>query len=64
VQRDQVRASLAKLPDEQRLAIQGVYYQGNTFAEVADVMGVPTGTVKSRVRLGLAKLQRLLAPMR
>lgn len=64
VQRDQVRASLAKLPDEQRLAIQGVYYQGNTFAEVADVMGVPTGTVKSRVRLGLVKLQRLLAPMR
>jgi len=63
VQRDQIRTSLAQLPAEQRLAIQGVYYHGNTFAEVADKMGIPTGTVKSRVRLGLAKRRHLLAPM-
>jgi RNA polymerase sigma-70 factor (ECF subfamily) len=60
VQRDVIAAGLAQLPDEQRVVIERRYYYGNTCAEIAQMMGVPTGTVKSRVRLGLRKLRRLL----
>jgi RNA polymerase sigma-70 factor (ECF subfamily) len=60
VQRDAIRAALAQLPDEQRIAVDLLYFRGHTFSEIAELTGVAAGTAKSRVRLGLAKLKLLL----
>jgi RNA polymerase sigma-70 factor (ECF subfamily) len=60
VQREQIRAAMQQLPGEQRQAIELSYFGGRTFSEIAGMIGVPAGTVKSRVRLGLGKLKLLL----
>lgn len=56
-----VRAAVARLPDEQRQAIELAYYGGLTCTDVARVCGIPDGTAKSRIRLGLGRLARELA---
>jgi RNA polymerase sigma-70 factor (ECF subfamily) len=53
-------AVLAQLPDEQRAAIGLAYYEGQTYTQVARTLGIPEGTAKSRLRLGLARLRTLL----
>ena len=58
--RDEVRSALAKLPAEQRQSIELAYFGGLTYPEIAEKLGLPLGTVKSRLRLGLQKLQGLL----
>jgi RNA polymerase sigma-70 factor (ECF subfamily) len=58
--RDTVDAALAGLPDAQREAIQLAYFEGLTQVEIADRTGAPLGTVKSRVRLGLLQMRRML----
>ncbi|HUZ02523.1 MAG TPA: sigma-70 family RNA polymerase sigma factor [Thermomicrobiaceae bacterium] len=60
IQRDQVRAAVAALPPEQRLVVELAYFEGLTHVEIADRTGTPLGTVKSRLRLGLKKLQETL----
>jgi RNA polymerase sigma-70 factor (ECF subfamily) len=60
LQREQLRAALQRLPKEQRLTIDLAYFNGNTLVEIAEMMNVPVGTVKSRVRLGLEKMRSLL----
>jgi RNA polymerase sigma-70 factor (ECF subfamily) len=52
------RAAVRRLPDEQRQAIGLSYWAGLSAQELATVEGIPLGTAKSRVRLGLAKLHR------
>lgn len=61
---ESVQQALAALPEEQRLALELAYFQGLTHQEIAERTGWPLGTVKSRLRLGLAKLADLLAPLR
>jgi RNA polymerase sigma-70 factor (ECF subfamily) len=60
VRQAEIRAALASLPDEQREALELSYFSADTFAEIAEMVGVPAGTVKSRVRLALVKLRGLV----
>ena len=52
----EVRVALRRLPFEQASALGLAYFGGLTQAEIAQRLGVPVGTVKSRVRLGLRRL--------
>jgi RNA polymerase sigma-70 factor (ECF subfamily) len=58
--RDEIRAALAAVPDDQRRAIELAYYEGLTHVEIAEALECPLGTVKSRLRLGLEKMRTAL----
>jgi len=60
--RQTVGSALATLPDAQREALELAYWGGLSQSEIADRLGVPLGTVKSRVRLALVALRRQLGP--
>ncbi|HEX6508749.1 MAG TPA: sigma-70 family RNA polymerase sigma factor [Chloroflexota bacterium] len=55
-----VRLALQHLPDEQRETIELAYFKGYTHTQIAELMEVPLGTVKGRMRIGLHKLRSLL----
>ena len=58
-----VRGAMADLPAEQCKVIELAYFGGFTHTEIADMLGVPIGTVKGRMRLGLAKLRTQFEPL-
>ena len=58
--RDAVRKALEELPSNQRQAIELAYFGDLTRAEIAEQLGEPLGTIKTRLRLGLFKLRDLL----
>src|SRR5262249_17986605 len=55
-QREQVRAAVSRLPELLRQAVLLVYFQGLKYQDAADVLGIPVGTVKSRLHAALTKL--------
>jgi RNA polymerase sigma-70 factor, ECF subfamily len=57
-----VRVAIGRLPEEQRRAIELAFWHGMTHPEVAAALGIPEGTVKSRLRLAQAKLRDWLGP--
>ncbi|MEW6751580.1 MAG: sigma-70 family RNA polymerase sigma factor [Candidatus Latescibacterota bacterium] len=57
--RDRVRQALQRIPPEQRAVIIMKEYQGMRFQEIAAVLGIPLGTVKSRMYYGLGALRRI-----
>ncbi len=58
---ERVRAAIAALPEEQRVAITVAFLEGRTHAEIARDLGVPLGTIHGRVRLGLRRMRAYLA---
>ncbi len=58
---EHVRAEVERLPPDQREAIELAYFGGRTYREVADELGIPEGTAKSRMRLGLRRIADALA---
>ena len=57
---DAVRRALAKIPANQREAIEMAFFQGKTHAEISAELGEPLGTAKTRIRLGMRKLRSIL----
>ena len=55
-----IRLALQALPEAQRRTIELAYFGGYTHVELAELMGVPLGTVKGRMRIGLQKMRRAL----
>jgi RNA polymerase sigma-70 factor (ECF subfamily) len=62
-ERERVQAALAQLPDTQREALELAYFGGFTQAELADRLGQPLGTIKSRMFSGLRRLAELLGDL-
>jgi RNA polymerase sigma-70 factor (ECF subfamily) len=58
---ERVRAAVDTLPADQREAIQLAYFGGKTYREVGVLLGIPEGTAKSRMRLGLQRIAEALA---
>jgi RNA polymerase sigma-70 factor (ECF subfamily) len=56
-QRDQIRQALRTLPEEQLKILELAYYSGYTHAEIAEMLDIPLGTVKGRMRLGMKKIK-------
>ncbi len=52
-----VRRAMATLPEDQRQALQLAFFDGLTHVDIAERMGVPLGTIKTRIRLGLLKIR-------
>ena len=57
---EQLRKALAKLPEQQRMMIEKAYYGDLSHSEIAEMTGLPLGTIKSRIRLGLERLRHEL----
>jgi RNA polymerase sigma-70 factor (ECF subfamily) len=56
-QRDQIREALNTLPSEQLKILELAYFSGYTHVEISNLLGLPLGTVKGRMRLGLKKIR-------
>ena len=61
IESERVRTAVETLPGEQRRAIEMAFFEGLTHREIAERDGLPLGTVKGRLRLGLKRLSGLLA---
>src|SRR5438445_179959 len=57
---ERVRLAVDELPADQQVAIRLAYFGGKTYRQVADVLGIPEGTAKSRLRMGLRRMAEAL----
>ncbi len=61
---DAVAAALDQLPEDQRLALSLVSIEGKTYAEAADILEVPVGTIMSRIARARKNLLQHYSPQR
>lgn len=59
-QQARVRAAVAQLPDDQQEALALAYFKGYTHRQIAEALGQPLGTIKTRIRLAMQKLRQML----
>jgi RNA polymerase sigma-70 factor (ECF subfamily) len=57
---DQVARALGELPEEERRVIELAYFEGHSYVQVAQLLGQPEGTVKSRIRNGMRRMRAVL----
>ncbi|MCH8893091.1 MAG: sigma-70 family RNA polymerase sigma factor [Chloroflexi bacterium] len=55
-----LKRCLEQIPEDQRIAIELAYFEGYTQREISELKGIPLGTVKGRIRIGMAKLRKIL----
>jgi RNA polymerase sigma-70 factor, ECF subfamily len=55
-----VHRAIAELPENERVVIELAYWGGRSQSEIAELLGIPLGTVKTRTRTGLARLAEML----
>jgi RNA polymerase sigma-70 factor (ECF subfamily) len=60
IRQEQIRWAVSQLPQAQRDALSLAYFRGYTQQEIAEVLGEPLGTVKTRIRLAMQKLRQIL----
>ena len=58
LERERLTYSLDRLSGPQRQVIMLAFYGGHTYTEVATILGIAVGTVKSRIRVGLARMRQ------
>jgi RNA polymerase sigma-70 factor (ECF subfamily) len=63
-ERSAVRDALAQLPEPQRVALALAYFEGLSQSEIAEKLGEPLGTIKTRMQLGMKKLRESLKAFR
>lgn len=56
----QLQNALKIIPDEQRICLEFAYFDGMTQQEIAKHLDLPLGTIKTRLRIGLSKLEYIL----
>lgn len=59
---EQVRAVLSGLPQTSQDVVELAYFKGYSHAEIAELLGIPIGTVKSRLRLAIERLRDAVVP--
>lgn len=60
IERERLRQAFDTLPPEQRQALEFAYWRRLSHGQISDALGVPLGTIKSRLAMGLRKLQKAL----
>lgn len=55
-----IRAALAELPEEQREVVRMSFFDDKTHTEISEILDIPLGTVKSRIRLAFARIRTSL----
>jgi RNA polymerase sigma-70 factor, ECF subfamily len=60
---DRVRGALQELPNEQMTVVRLSFFEDRAHADIARILGIPLGTVKSRLRLAMAKLRERLSDL-
>ncbi len=63
-ERSAVRGALGELPEAQRIALELAYFEGLSQSEIAERLGEPLGTIKTRMQLGMKKLRDRLQALR
>ena len=58
---ERVRSALTKLSNEQMRVVELSFFEEKAHAEIAEILGIPLGTVKSRLRLAMSRLRNLLS---
>jgi RNA polymerase sigma-70 factor, ECF subfamily len=60
IRAERLRDAIASLPEEQKEALALAYLQGLSHSHIAELLGMPLGTVKTRIRLGMQKLRKII----